>query len=86
MVIFSCISTEGWTSDGTCQYDGDDSACNAGNALGVIGFLVSSAFLVMDALFDTLSSVKLRRRAVMLDLAFSGEPTAEFSSSYEDMR
>ncbi|XP_022666516.1 synaptogyrin-like isoform X1 [Varroa jacobsoni] len=70
VVVFACISTEGWTSDGRCQYDGDDSACTLGNAVGVVGFLAASALLVCDALFDSFSSIKIRRRTVIADMAF----------------
>lgn len=71
VVVFGCISSEGWLDD-TCQFNKDSHACNMGVGVGVIAFLASIALLILEAMFDNLSSIKLRRRAVMADMAFSG--------------
>jgi hypothetical protein len=51
--------------------DNDSSACGVGITIGVIAFLACIAFLVIDARFDSFSSVKIRRRCVVVDLVFS---------------
>ncbi|XP_064477952.1 synaptogyrin-like [Ornithodoros turicata] len=71
IVVFGCICSEGWVED-RCRYNGDNNACNFGTAVGVIAFLASCGFLVMEAMFDNFSSIKIRRRAVIGDMGFSG--------------
>jgi len=50
----------------------DPNACGFGITIGVIAFLALIVFLIIDARFDSFSSVKIRRRMVIADLAFSG--------------
>lgn len=71
VIVFGCISSEGWLDD-KCLYNNDSHACNMGVGVGVIAFLASIALLILEAMFDNLSSIKLRRRAVVGDMAFSG--------------
>ena len=71
MVVFGCISAKGWHK-GKCLYNNDNSACSFGSLLGLVGFVASIAFLILEALFHNISSIKMRRRAVLLDLGFSG--------------
>jgi hypothetical protein len=54
--------------------DNDPNACGFGITIGVIAFLALIVFLIIDARFDSLSSVKIRRRAVIADMGFSGSP------------
>uniref|UniRef100_A0A1W7R9G9 Synaptogyrin n=1 Tax=Hadrurus spadix TaxID=141984 RepID=A0A1W7R9G9_9SCOR len=70
VIVFGCIAAEGWLDD-KCLYNNDTNACNFGVGIGVIAFIASIAFLVTEALFDSFSSVKIRRRAVLADLGFS---------------
>ncbi|XP_013792362.1 synaptogyrin-like, partial [Limulus polyphemus] len=72
VIVFGCISAEGWIED-VCSYNGDTHACNFGVGIGVIAFLMSIGFIVLEGMFQNISSVKIRRRAVLFDLAFSGE-------------
>ncbi|UYV69591.1 SYNGR1 [Cordylochernes scorpioides] len=70
VVVFGCVSSEG-RYEGRCLYNNDPNACNYAVGIGVIAFLASIGFLVVEALFDSFSSIKIRRRAVMADIAFS---------------
>lgn len=70
VVVFGCISSEGWLKT-QCLYNNDANACNFGVAIGVIAFLASIALLIVEAMFDNFSSIKIRRRAVIIDFAFS---------------
>ncbi|XP_017110554.1 synaptogyrin [Drosophila elegans] len=74
VVVFGCISSEGWTEkDGKeyCLYNGDGMACKYGNMVGVFGFLASMGFMAGEFLFERMSSVKSRKRYVMADMGFS---------------
>ncbi len=75
MIVFGCISAKGWYKDGAkekCLYNNDNTACRLGSGLGLIGFLASIALLIVEALFQNFSSIKIRRRVVTFDLGFSG--------------
>lgn len=71
IVVFGCISSGGWV-DERCQYNSDSNACNFGVAVGVLAFLGACGFLAIEAMFESFSSIKIRRRAVVADMAFSG--------------
>ena len=71
IVVFGCIGSEGWLND-KCLYNNDINACNFGTGIGVIAFLGSAALLATDYMFNNISSIKVRRRAVIADMAFSG--------------
>lgn len=81
LIVWACISLNGWTKKGkreVCLFNSDNSACRFGSVIGFIGFLGAIAFLGLEAMFQNLSSIKLRRRAVMIDLGFSGAWAALF--------
>ena len=71
VVVFGCITDQGWTSSG-CVYNENAGACNFGNAVGIIAFLALMAFLVSDAMFDNIANVMHRKYVVIADIAFSG--------------
>ena len=54
------------------MYNQDPNACGFGVAVGVIAFLMCMAFLVIDALFENISSIKQRKHIVMSDIGTSG--------------
>ncbi|KAM9769124.1 synaptogyrin-1-like isoform 2-T2 [Menidia menidia] len=76
IVVFSCIVNEGYINIGSerllCIFNNNADACNYGITIGVACFLGSICFLIMDVYFPSMSNVKDRRRAVLLDLVFSG--------------
>ncbi|XP_068002611.1 synaptogyrin-3-like [Melanerpes formicivorus] len=78
IVVFGSIVNEGYVNqDGRgpellCVFNGNDSACGYGIAVGIIAFFGCIFFLVLDLYFQQISSVRDRRRAVLLDLGFSG--------------
>ncbi|NWI09340.1 SNG3 protein, partial [Crypturellus soui] len=55
-----------------CVFNENESACSYGIAVGIIAFFGCIFFLVVDLHFQQISSVKDRKRAVLLDLGFSG--------------
>ncbi|KAJ8001331.1 hypothetical protein DPEC_G00168430 [Dallia pectoralis] len=75
MVVFSCIVNEGYMNIGSerllCVFNKNADACNFGVMVGVSCFLGSMCFLVLDIYFPTIQSVRLRRRAFLIDTAFS---------------
>ncbi|XP_033739876.1 synaptogyrin-2-like [Pecten maximus] len=70
MVVFGCISAEGWY-DGHCQMKDDSNACNYGVGIGVLAFLICIGFLVVDGLFENISSVQYRKYVVIADMCVS---------------
>lgn len=76
IVVFSCIVNEGYINIGSerllCVFNNNSDACNYGITIGVACFLASICFLILDVYFPSISSVRDRRRAVLLDLIFSG--------------
>lgn len=77
IVVFSCIVNEGYVNIGSerllCVFNNNADACNYGLTLGVGCFLGSLCFLVLDFYFPSMSNLKDRKRAVLLDLIFSGK-------------
>ncbi|KAH7637516.1 synaptogyrin [Dermatophagoides farinae] len=74
IIVWCCISFNAWHRKGRkefCLYNNDNAACRFGSTIGFIGFLAATAFLVLEAIFQNLSSIKLRRRAVLVDAGFS---------------
>jgi len=71
IIVFGCISAGGYY-DHKCQMN-DSGACGYGVGIGVMAFLFCIAFLIIDALFDNMSSVQHRKYAVLADLGVSGE-------------
>ena len=51
---------------------GDSNACGYGIGIGVLAFLFCIGFLILDAMFDNMSSVQHRKYAVLADLGISG--------------
>ena len=75
LVVWASISLNGWHKKGRkeiCLFNGDNSACRFGSGVAFVGFFGAVAFLVIEALFQNLSSIKVRRRVVMGDVGFSG--------------
>ena len=71
VIVFGCINNKGW-HHGKCQYNGSANACRFGSILGIIGLLAAIVLLVLEGLFQNISSIKIRRRIVAIDLGFSG--------------
>ncbi|XP_018619886.2 synaptogyrin-3a [Scleropages formosus] len=76
MVVFGSIVNEGYVNNGSerlhCIFNKNYDACNYGIAVGVIAFLASIFFFALDVYFPQISSVKDRKRAVLVEIAFSG--------------
>ena len=70
MIVFGLISSHGYIRE-YCVFD-DSDCCSFGISVGVIAFLGLMGFLVLDALFDNISSVQRRKYVVIADMAFSG--------------
>lgn len=56
-----------------CQMHGDNNACGYGTGIGIIAFLICLIFLVIDAMFENISSVQHRKYVVIGDLGLSGK-------------
>ena len=71
IIVFGCISSQGYRKD-VCLYNGDTNACNFGTTIGVLAFLGLLGFLILDALFENITSVQQRKYVVLGDMGFSG--------------
>lgn len=77
IAVFGPIVNEGYVNSDSgpelrCVFNGNAGACRFGVVLGLGAFIACVAFLVLDVRFQQISSVRDRRRAVLLDLGFSG--------------
>lgn len=77
IVVFATITGEGYvnnlqSSELKCMFNGNNSACNFGLSIGVLAFLASVIFLMLDAYLPQISNAKERKHIVTADLAFSG--------------
>lgn len=75
--MFSCIFGEGYSntpesSELHCVFNHNEDACRYGCAIGVLAFLASAFFFVVDVYFPQISNVTDRKYLVIGDLLFSG--------------
>ncbi len=77
MVVFASIINEGYVNMGSerlhCVFNKNADACNYGITIGIVAFLACVFFLALDIYFPQISSVKDRKRAVLLEIVFSGK-------------
>lgn len=78
MVVFACITTEGYintphSAQAKCIFNQNDSACHYAVGIGVIAFLACVAFLLLDVYVPFMSNAQERKYAVIADLGFSGK-------------
>lgn len=77
MVVFGSIINEGYVNIGSetlhCVFNKNNDACNYGVTIGLIAFLACIFFFILDIKFQQISSVKDRKKAVLLDIGFSGK-------------
>ncbi|XP_008854456.1 synaptogyrin-3 isoform X1 [Nannospalax galili] len=76
IAVFGPIINEGYVNADSgpelrCVFNGNAGACRFGIVLGLGAFIACAAFLLLDVRFQQISSVRDRRRAVLLDLGFS---------------
>ena len=64
------FTAEGYLED-KCIIN-ESNACGFAVFVGVLAFLGGVGLLVLEAKFESISSIKIRRRAVIADLAFTG--------------
>jgi len=81
-VVFATILSEGYINETTheetkCMFDGNDSACSYGIAIGILAFLACVVFIILDALFHQISNAKERKYIVLVDLVFSGKKVVQ---------
>ncbi|NXG09711.1 SNG3 protein, partial [Sakesphorus luctuosus] len=78
IVVFGSIVNECYVNKDSrdptlrCIFNENESACSYGIAVGIIAFFGCLFFCILDLYFQQISSVKDRKRAVLLDLGFSG--------------
>ena len=76
-MVFASIVNEGYVNMGSerlhCVFNKNADACNYGVFVGLVGLLACSFFFLLDYKFSSISSVKDRKKAIMLEIGFSGE-------------
>lgn len=83
-MVFGSIVNEGYINENShdselrCVFNQNEDACNYSIAIGIIAFFACIFFFIIDLYFQQISSVKDRKRVVLLDLGFSGMPGAVF--------
>ncbi|KFW84518.1 Synaptogyrin-3, partial [Manacus vitellinus] len=72
-IVNECyVNKDSQSSELLCIFNENESACSYGIAVGIIAFFGCIFFFIVDLYFQQISSVKDRKRAVLLDLGFSG--------------
>uniref|UniRef100_A0A8C9LY92 Synaptogyrin n=1 Tax=Piliocolobus tephrosceles TaxID=591936 RepID=A0A8C9LY92_9PRIM len=76
LIVFSCIYGEGYSNTHKskqmyCVFNHNEDTCRYGSAIGVLAFLASAFFLVIDAYFPQISNATDRKYLVIGDLLFS---------------
>ena len=71
IIVLGCIIAEGWHGE-QCQMHGDNNGCGYGTGIGVLAFIFCLVFLVLDAMFENISSIQHRKYVVLADLGISG--------------
>lgn len=76
IVIFGCVANEGYINrpsevEEFCIFNRNPHACNYAVFMGSVCFICCSALLLLDAKFSQISSVKDRKKAVLVDLGLS---------------
>ncbi|XP_078011948.1 synaptogyrin-2 [Phascolarctos cinereus] len=76
MIVFSCIIGEGYvnshySADLHCVFNHNEDACRYGTAIGVLAFLASVFFFVVDVYFPQISNATDRKYLVIGDMIFS---------------
>ncbi|XP_047400715.1 synaptogyrin-2 isoform X1 [Sciurus carolinensis] len=76
LIVFSCIFGEGYSntpesSQLYCVFNHNEDACRYGSAIGVLAFLASAFFFVVDIYFPQISNATDRKYLVIGDLLFS---------------
>ncbi|XP_063098113.1 synaptogyrin-2 isoform X2 [Cavia porcellus] len=79
LIVFSCIFGEGYSNPHSsaqqrCVFNQNEDACRYGSAIGVLAFLASGFFFVVDIYFPQISNATDRKYLVIADLLFSGHP------------
>ncbi|CAB1350400.1 unnamed protein product, partial [Coregonus sp. 'balchen'] len=76
LVVFASIVNEGYVNLGSerlhCVFNKNGDACNYGVFCGVGGLLLCSFFFLVDVKFQQISSIKDRKKVVMLEVGVSG--------------
>ncbi|XP_075879940.1 synaptogyrin-3a [Nelusetta ayraudi] len=76
LVVFASIVNEGYINIGSerlyCVFNKNADACNYGVFVGLVGLLACTFFGLLDYKFASISSIKDRKKAVMLEIGFSG--------------
>ncbi|KAM3864169.1 synaptogyrin-3a [Diretmus argenteus] len=86
LVVFASIVNEGYVNMGSerlhCVFNKNADACNYGVFVGLVGLLACTFFFLLDYKFSSISSVKDRKKAVMLEVGFSGAWTFLYFVSF----
>ncbi|KAM4698569.1 synaptogyrin-3 [Rhinophrynus dorsalis] len=76
IVVFGSIVNEGYINSGSpelhCVFNKNEGACNYAISIGLIAFFACVFFIMLDVYFPQISSVKDRKKAVLVDMGFSG--------------
>ncbi|KAJ8318932.1 hypothetical protein KUTeg_004023 [Tegillarca granosa] len=81
IIVFGCIIAEGWHGQ-HCQMHDDPNACGYGTGIGILAFLICIAFLIVDAMFDNISSVQYRKYVVIADISLSDNAIYRAKNGY----
>jgi hypothetical protein len=76
VIVYSCISSKGYNAEGVCLFNENANACKCGTLTSGFGMIAALLYLGAEYIFQTTSSIKMRRYSVrsslVLSTAFAG--------------
>lgn len=67
-IVYSCISNKGYNKEGVCLFNDNSNACKCGTLVSGFGIIASLLYLGAEYMFQTTTSIKMRRYSVRSSL------------------
>ena len=72
LVVYFCINGRGYSRDNVCLYNNNANACKMGTLVSGLAIVGSVLYLGAEYIFQTTSSIKMRRYSVRASLGVAG--------------
>ena len=72
LVVYFCINGRGYNRENVCLYNGNANACKMGTLISGLAIIGSVVYLGAEYMFQTTSSIKMRRYSVRAALGVAG--------------
>lgn len=72
LTVYFCINGRGYNRENVCLYNNNTNACKMGTLVSGLGIVASVVYLGAEYIFQTTSSVKMRRYSIRASLGVAG--------------